>query len=184
VKPPLQIAFLTGASDPRSAALSPEQTAFLDALPAPDSWKVRMNFPYPRTTSPYRDIPLLFASWRNGCGYLASRRRAFAERYRPRVLECLGAAERTLLLADSSGIELLANLRLPAAALDRLHVFAYGPVARGLPGCDGRLVQGRRDLISRACFSTVDAQVEGGHLDYLGNPAVLALCRAYLQEIG
>lgn len=179
----LQIAFLTGASDPRSAALSPEQTAFLDALPAPDAWKVRTNFPYPPTTSPYRDVPLFLASWRNGRGYLASRRRAFAERHRPRVLERLEAAERTLFLAGSSGIELLANLRLPAPALARLHVFAYGPVARRRPECDSRLVQGRRDRLSRACFSTVDARVQGGHLDYLQDPEVLAFCRAYLQEI-
>lgn len=180
---PLQIAFLTGASDPRSAALSPEQNAFLDALPAPDSWKVRTNFPYPPATSPYRDVPLLLASWRNGRQFLSSRRAGFAERYRPRVLELLEQAERTLLLAGSCGIELLANFRLPVTALARLHAFAYGPVARRWPACDGRLIQGRRDRLSRACFPAADARVEGGHLDYLGDPEVLRLCAAYLREL-
>ncbi|HYU34603.1 MAG TPA: hypothetical protein VEW48_20830, partial [Thermoanaerobaculia bacterium] len=65
MKPPLQILFLTGRSDPRSAALSPLQAAFLDALPAPDPWKVRVNFPYPAATPSYRATPLLRASWRN-----------------------------------------------------------------------------------------------------------------------
>lgn len=181
--PPLQIAFLTGASDPRSVALSPVQAAFLDALPAPDDWKVRVNFPYPAATPPFRETPLLLASWRNGRQYLASRRPAFAERYRPQVLDRIARAERTLFLAGSSGLELLANLHLPAAALARLRVFAYGPVARRLPDCDCRLVQGRRDWISRGGFRAGRHQVDCGHLDYLSDPAVLALCRDYLREL-
>jgi len=180
---PLQILFLTGRSDPRSAALSPVQTAFLDALPVPDAWKVRVNFPYPAETPPFRATPLLLASWRNANQYAGSRRAAFAERHRAQVLDRIDAAERTFVLAGSSGLELLGNLRLPAAALARLHVFAYGPVARRLPGCDHRLVQGRRDWISRAWFRTVTARVETGHLDYLADPAVLRLCEAYLREV-
>ncbi len=184
MKPPLQIAFLTGRSDPRSAALSPLQTAFLDTLPAPDGWKVRVNFPYPAAAPPFRATPLLLASWRNSCQYLASRRAAFAGRHRAAVLDRLAAAERTLLLAGSSGLELLANLRLPAAALARLHVFAYGPVARRLPDCDCRLVQGRRDWISRAGLRPGGAaRVDSGHLGYLADPAVLRLCSEYLQEL-
>jgi hypothetical protein len=183
MRPPLQIAFLTGASNPQSAALSPVQTAFLDALPAPDAWKVRMNFPYPAATPPYRETPLLRASWSNACLYLASRRPAFTARYQPQVLARIAAAERTLFLAGSSGLELLANLQLPASALARLHVFAYGPVARRLPDCDCRLVQGHRDRISRGWFPAVETRVGCGHLDYLRDPAVLALCCAYLQEV-
>lgn len=186
MKPPLQIAFLTGASDPRSAALSPVQTAFLDALPAPDAWKLRVNFPYPAATPPYRETPLLLASWRNGRQYLASRRPAFPERYRPRVLERIEAAERTFFLAGSSGLELLANLHLPGATLAHLHIFAYGPVARRLPDCDCRLVVGSRDRISRAWFpaavSPAGTRVACGHMDYLSDPAVLALCSTYLRE--
>jgi hypothetical protein len=181
-KPRLQILFLTGRSDPRSAALSPLQTAFLDALPAPGEWKVRVNFPYPAETPPYSEIPLLRASWRNLWQFAGSRRPAFAERHRAPVLDRIEAAGRTFVLAGSSGLELLANLRLPAAVLARLHVFAYGPVARRLPDCDHRLVQGRRDWISRAWFGAVEARVDGGHLDYLADPAVLRFCSAYLRE--
>jgi hypothetical protein len=182
MRPPLQILFLTGRSDPRSAALSPVQTSFLDALPAPDGWKVRVNFPYPASTPPYRDTPLLRASWRNFRQFAGSRRASFAESHRAQVLDRIEAAERTFVLAGSSGLELLANLRLPAAVLARLHVFAYGPVARRLPVCDCRLVQGRRDWISRAWFRAVEARVDCGHLDYLADPAELRLCCAYLGE--
>ena len=183
MKPPLQILFLTGRSDPRSAALSPVQAAFLDALPVPEAWKVRVNFPYPAETPPFRPTPLLLASWRNGRQYLASRREIFAERHRAPVLARIEAAARTFVLAGSSGTELLGNLRLPAAALARLHVFAYGPVARRPPDCDHRLVQGHRDWISRAWFRTGAARVATGHMDYLADPEVLRLCTLYLHEI-
>ena len=63
----------------------------------------------------------------------------------------LRLADRTLFLAGSSGLELLYNLDLPNADLARIHVFAYGPVARRLPACDACFVQGR-DLISRLFF--------------------------------
>jgi hypothetical protein len=181
-RPPFQILFLTGRSDPRSAALSPVQTAFLDALPAPDGWKVRVNFPYPAATPPFRETPLLRASWRNFRQFAGSRRAEFAERHRQPVLDRIEATERTFVLASSSGLELLANLRLPAPALARLHVFAYGPVARRVPACDHRLVQGHRDWISRAWFRTVETRVACGHLDYLADPEVLRLCSAYLGE--
>jgi hypothetical protein len=184
---PLQIAFLTGQSDPSGSALAPPQEAFLDALPTPDHWKVRVNFPYPEATPPHRPTPLPRASWNNSRQVLASRGPAFAESFRPPVLALLARAERTLLLAGSCGLELLANLDLPARALERLHVFAYGAVARRRPACDLRQVRGRRDWIAKALsridLGPADAWVACGHLDYLNDPEVLALCRAFLQEI-
>jgi len=187
MRPPLQIAFLTGQSDPRGAALAPAQEAFLDALPAPAAWKVRVNFPYPEATPPHRPTPLLRASWNNALQVLDSRRAAFAARHRPPVLALLARAERTLLLAGSCGLELLARLDLPAPELGRLHVFAYGAVCRRRPACDLRQVRGRRDWVARA-LTRIDlgrsgAWVAGGHLDYLEDPEVLALCRAFLDEV-
>lgn len=183
MRPPLQILFLTGRSDPASAALSPVQTAFLDALPVPDAWKVRVNFPYPGVTPPFRDTPLLLASWRNGRQFLASRRPDFAARHRAPVQARVAAAERTFVLAGSSGTELLINLELPAVALGRLHVFAYGPVARRPPACDHRFVQGHHDWISRAWFPRGAARVAAGHMDYLTAPEVFRLCVDYLGEV-
>ncbi|HEV7668442.1 MAG TPA: hypothetical protein VGS22_07960 [Thermoanaerobaculia bacterium] len=184
MKPPLQIAFLTGQSNPGNAALSPLQNTFLDALPVPDEWKVRVNFPYPDIPQTFRRTRLPIASWNNLALYLRSRLPAFAATYRFPVLAQIERAERTLLLAGSSGLELLFNLHLPAAALSRLHVFAYGPVARRLPDCDCRLVQGR-DSISRLFFrgDVPTTRVECDHLDYLRDSQVLALCVAYLNEI-
>ncbi|HXU32817.1 MAG TPA: hypothetical protein VN851_19780 [Thermoanaerobaculia bacterium] len=187
MKPPLQIAFLTGQSNPGNAALSPLQQAFLEALPAPAEWKVPVNFPYPDIPQSFRKTPLPIASLNNLSLYLRSRRPAFAAAYRPAVLAQIDRAEKTFFLAGSSGLELLANLNLSPTALARLHVFAYGPVARRLPACNARIVQGH-DSISRLFFrvglpKAKIARVDCDHLSYLHHPSVLAHCVEFLCEI-
>jgi hypothetical protein len=178
----LQAVFLTGQSDPAQSALSPVQRAFLDALPLPASAKAPLNFPYGET-APWRNTSLLAASLSNARQYLASRRPEFAARHAPAALRQLEQADRTLILAGSAGLEILINLRLPCAALHRVLVFAYGPVARRLPECTCLLVQGRRDWLSRWWFRQVDHRVNCGHLDYLESPEVLALCRDALEAL-
>jgi hypothetical protein len=179
----VQVVFLTGQSDPPRCALSPVQRAFLDALPLQAAARLTINFPYHADTPPWRNVSLLGASINNARLYLASRQPEFAARHAPHVLRLLSRAPRTLILAGSSGVELLANLRLPREALDRVHVFAYGPVARRLPDCACVLVQGRRDWVSRLWFRTVDHRVECTHLDYLESPEVLALCVQTLHRL-
>jgi hypothetical protein len=180
---PLQIAFLTGQSAPPGCALSPAQASFLDALDAPMARKVGWNFPYRPWPRPFRRTPLLRASLANARQYLGSRRPEFRARHRQGVLELLAGADRTLFLAGSCGLELLANLGLPREALRRTHVFAYGPVARRVPACDCLLVQGREDCISRLWFRRVDVRVDCGHLGYLRSARVLAACQALLDEL-
>jgi hypothetical protein len=179
----VQVVFLTGQSDATRCALSPVQRAFLNALPLPASAGLPLNFPYHADTAPWRNVSLLTASVNNARQYLASRQPDFAARHAPRVLRQLARAPRTLILAGSAGLELLANLRLPREALDRVNVFAYGPVARRLPDCACVLVQGRRDWVSRWWFRTVDHRVDCTHLDYLESPEVLALCVQTLQTL-
>jgi hypothetical protein len=181
---PIHVLFLTGQSDAPRCSLSPVQRAFLDALPLPASAKLPLNFPYDAGTAPWRNVSLLTASINNARQYRASRRPDFAARHAPRVMRELARAPRTLILAGSAGLELLSNLRLPREALDRVQVFAYGPVARRLPDCACVLVQGRRDWVSRFWFRSVDHRVECTHLDYLESPEVLALCVQTLQRSG
>ena len=176
---------MTGQSHPRSAALSPSQAAFLAALPVPAATRVNLNFPYPfeAPVRPFTSTPLLSASLRNARQHFASRRPAFSERRRPAVEALLARADRTLFLMGSCGLELFNNLALPARALERVTIFAYGPVARRRPDGDCLLVQGRRDWISRSFFRRVDVQVDGGHLDYLGDPAVAALATETIRRL-
>ena len=182
---PFQVAFLTGQSNPSSAALSPTQAAFLAELPLPTTGKVSLNFPYSTGVGaqPFWPTPLLVASVHNARQHLASRRPAFAEKYRPLVAALLARAERTLFLAGSCGLELFNNLRLPESLLRRVTIFAYGPVARRRPDCACLLVQGRRDWISRQYFLRADAYVDAGHMNYLTCPAVLALARASVSRL-
>jgi hypothetical protein len=149
--------------------------------------KVRVNFPYPSETRPHREMPLLRASWSNYAQYRASRRPEFAARYRPAVLALLARAETTLFLAGSCGLELLVNLHLPAEELARARVFAYGASARRRPECALRTVHARWDWVAflgaRGRLGRPDSRGGGGHLGYLRDPKVLALCSAYVEEI-
>jgi hypothetical protein len=179
---PLQVAFLTGQSDPRSCALSPVQASFLERLRLPPGVACPFNFPYRTGLRDYAPTPILQASVHNARQYVRSRRAEFISIHQPDVTRLLSQAEHTLLLAGSCGLELLVNLHLPADWLSRLSVFAYGPVSRARPGCRGVLVQGRSDWLSRRYFTQVDHIVACGHLDYLDSPEVLQLCRKMVNE--
>ncbi len=183
----LQLAFLTGRSDPRCCALGPSQRSFLAAVAAPGAVKVALNFPYDPSSAPHRPVPLWRASLANGWQYFVSRRPAFAQRYAPAVQALIDGAERTVLFAGSCGLELFANLEpaLPAPTLARVELLAYGPVARRRPSCRSVLVQGRSDGISRAFFAAreVDVRIPGGHLDYLGRPELLAVAQQLVERI-
>ena len=182
---PLQVAFLTGQSNPPIAALSPSQAAFLAELPVPGEGRVVLNFPYPLASPqrPFMPTPLLIASLRNAWQYFASRRPGFPEHHRPAVEALLERADHTLILAGSCGLELFNNLGLPASVLRRVTIFALGPVARRRPDCASLLVQGRRDWLSRSYFRRADVYVEDGHMDYLTDPTVVALAAATVRRL-
>lgn len=82
---PLQIAFLTGQSDPASCALSTEQGAFLRQLQGTGRQLVDCNYPYRRNSAPHRRTPLWRASLSNARQYLAARHARLAEADRKRV---------------------------------------------------------------------------------------------------
>lgn len=179
----LQVLHLTGQSDPHSCALSPLQHAFLDDLPLPEGAKVRLNFPYDATSPGHRDTPLWLASLRHAVLFVRIRllRRRWARRHRPAVEARLRAADRTLVLAGSIGLDLLGRLDLPADVLDRLVVVAYGPVAARAPRCRTIRVASRSDHLAR--WWPHDVEVGAGHLDYLAAPDLAALCRDVLAEL-
>ncbi|QIK61887.1 hypothetical protein G7068_00650 [Leucobacter viscericola] len=169
----LQLAFLTGQSDPRQSVLSPAQRQFALSLPIAPTAIVPHNFPYPMhgdkapPETDWRPTPLLTASFRNTRQYLVSRQKGFAAQWRRPVLDMLARADRTLVLAGSCGLELLSNLRLSADELRGVRVVAYGPVARSVPEAPCVSVVGDRDWLSRRFFPTPDAVVRANHLNYL-----------------
>lgn len=183
MKHSLQIAMLNGRSKPDCWALSPAQHAFLMQLSGQGRHLVLNNFPYLPSDKPYQPVPLLRASLANAREYLNARTPWFRRRYRPLVQQLLAQAEHTVFVAGSCGLELLSSLRLPAADLQKLSVFAYGPVARTKPACHSLLVQGRADWISRRWFAEADLLVDADHLNYLQQPEVLQHCRQFIEQI-
>lgn len=179
----LQIAFFTGRSDVGSCALSPQQDRFLAELGAPGRLLVRRNFPWDDATRPWRPTPLWKASFSNLRDYFTSRSDRFRERHAPAVATLLARAPRTLFLVGSCGLEMLVNLRLDPEEARRVCVFAYGPVARSRPDLRCLLVRGSRDWISRLFAPRADHGAGTSHLHYLGDPAVLALCRRFVAEV-
>lgn len=178
----VQLCFLTGRSDPGNTALSPAQLGFLRALPLADDERVEANFPYDEPTGPWRRTPLPLASVRNGRDHLGSRHPRFAERHADAVRERFARADRTLVLAGSCGLELLANLRLGREVLERVQVLAYGPVARRAPDVELEVVVGRADLLARPWAARADHVIASGHLDYLGSPPFAAIAERALAR--
>jgi hypothetical protein len=179
----LQIAFLTGQSNPACWALSPIQIGFLARLQRGDRDFYTCNFPYQVESPSHEPVPLLKASIYNSAQYLLSRRRTFSERHQAVVLNLLSRHPHTVLLAGSCGLELFNNLSLSSAWLNRVSVFAFGPVARRRPDCRHLLVQGRYDGISRMFFKSVHHQVDCGHMEYLQQEAVVTLCDSFLDQV-
>ncbi|WP_408896912.1 hypothetical protein ACJ5H2_18530 [Nocardioides sp. R1-1] len=179
----LQVLHLTGQSDPRSCGLSPVQDAFLDGLPVPEEAKVRLNFPYDATLAPYRPVPLWLGSLRHLVLFVRIRllRGRWARRHRPLVEARLRAADRSLVLCGSIGLDLLGRLDLPPGLLQRLTVVAYGAVATRPPACRTIRVGSRGDHLAR--WWPHDVEVDAGHLDYLASPELAALCRDLVAEL-
>lgn len=176
----LQIAFITGRSQPGNTALSPSQRAFIDTL-SHEGEAVSANFPWVIQREDWQATPLLRASINNARDYLGSRRPGFARAHRAAAMALLESAEHTLLLSGSCGLELFNNLQLPDALMPRVSLFAWGPVAQRRPDCRHLLVQGHQDWISRLWFREPDVCVTCGHMDYLTQPTVADLCIRFIR---
>lgn len=179
----VQIAFLTGRSDPDSCALSPVQQAFLERLAGPGRLLVPYNFPYDPTGRAHRPTGLLRASLNNYREYRDSQHPAYRLRYQGAVKALLQRAPRTVFLAGSCGLELLFNLQLEVEDLARTYVFAYGPVARSLPDCHCVVVRGRRDWLCRRFVGASTYEIDCGHLDYLRQERVHQICEALVHRV-
>ncbi|QHG87195.1 hypothetical protein ACCQ13_09650 [Xanthomonas sp. NCPPB 1638] len=183
--PAVQIAFLTGQSDPASCALSAQQRDFLQQLHGDGRQLIACNYPYRSDMAPHRRVALWRASVSNARHYLAARAARVAYSDRMSVQALLAQAPMTVLLAGSCGLQLLTALQLPQELRAHLAVFAYGPVCRN-PATFAQLhsVQGRSDWISRALFrGPVQLAPACGHLDYLTTAKVLSECQAFVATV-
>ena len=183
-QPRLQLAFITGQSDPSCCALSPLQTAFGQALLRSNRTLRHQNFPYSEDTPEHRPVSLWRASLQNTAQYLKSRQSNFVRTYQGAMENMLNASPHTLLLAGSCGLELLINLNLPQHMLQRISVLSYGPVARRIPTCANLLtVVGNSDWISRITYGKATRSVSCGHLNYLKQSELLVLAQQFATDV-
>lgn len=171
----MTIAWLSGSSDPRRCALSPAETALLEAAAA-GRRVVRANFPWPDRPGPFRTVALPLASVRNAVQFWRAR---LSRRYRAFVatrIMCLPGDGDLVLITGSQGLELL-RLAWPLLGdTGRIRVVALGPVAGRLPaGLRPFVIRSSTDVVSRLGWrGPVDVQCAAGHLDYAAEPQVRA----------
>ncbi|MBP6997218.1 MAG: hypothetical protein KBB39_13870 [Phycicoccus sp.] len=194
-----RVLLLTGQSSWRHSRLSPRQDALLTAVAAHGYHPVRSGFPYHcellETPWPGPE-PLPLASIRNAAQFRAAR---FDRQFRAQIARALQAqvdhtSEQVLVITGSSGLHLWVQAR-PALRIPRglrVDLIALGPVMTPAPlpgGTDDldtslTVIQGRRDRFSQWGFrGAVDHVVEAGHLDYSGDPGVVALVTGLSAEL-
>lgn len=178
------VGFITGQSVRGCTGLSLEQREFQRRGPVPEANWLRHNFPWQETFPFPEPFHLLSASWNNARQFFESMRPAFRDKYRAEVVAKFASYDAVILLAGSCGLELLNNLDLPAETRRRLHVFAYGPVSRRRPEVASCfMVQGERDVISRAFHQQVDARFPCAHMGYLTSAETPRLLEAFYRGI-
>ncbi len=173
-----RVAWLSGRSSPRHAALSPDQRRLLAAAEPAGFNPVETGYPFPEQTAAWHRSALLAASARNARQYAALGRPGATAEVAAALSPFFAAAgARLLLVCGSLGLELLAT-GLPALpAGPRLRVVALGPVCRVVPpDLDLVVAQGGGDLVSRLGYrGPVHRRVRCGHLGYVGLPEVREL---------
>ncbi|WP_158658169.1 hypothetical protein [Agarilytica rhodophyticola] len=181
-KPLLQVAFITGKSNPKSWCLSPPQKKFINSLGLKKEEISLLNFPYCKSSETFKPVNIVQASYENIKIFCFSQTKVYRQKYLSSVREFLDNTSYTLLISGSCGLELLSNLRLPKSYQNKIHIFAYGPVSIKMPPANSILVQGEKDWISRIFFKEVDFLVPGGHMSYMDQEEVIDICRQYILK--
>lgn len=193
------IVFITGQSKTDSCELSPIQKEFGERLALEGANVFELNFPY-RNMKPYEKVSIVRASVSNIAIYFRSRKNTFKKNYLKDVLALFSRYDKIMFLAGSCGLELLNNLDIDVSR-KRIHILAYGPVARQRSKYSCTYVLGKQDYISRCLFfgntflmslRSKNGEVGNypnyyslacGHMDYLANPDFFEIAKTCLKEL-
>lgn len=182
---PLKVVLLSGLSDPSSCALSRLQRTFLDQLGLPQESKVYANFPYiPPRNAEQRAVPMPLASWRNLWQFLGCRRSPYRERAIAHWQAIASSCDGLIVVTLSCGLEILNVCLSSGICPQAIDVVALGAVARARPPVPHTLVRGSRDFVRNPLLGADHVLPGVGHLDYLANPAVLALVNERATMLG
>ena len=161
-----RIAILTGRSNPGSCALTPAQTAFLEAVRPPECDVIWTAFPYGESGG-YREVHILLASLHNAFEvagtYSAGRVRWIGER----IESLRTGVKRLTLITGSCGLQMV-NAAWPLLTAGcEIRIIALGPVCLSKPRMPIVAIRGRSDVWSLALFGgPIDSYSRCGHLSY------------------
>lgn len=178
----MKVAFITGLSDWNNTTLSPNQKKFLDNLNINKSDKIYSNFPY-LTQRKYNKKNIIIASFSNALCYVLSKA-GFYENKTHRLKKLLNENKIVLLLSGSCGMEILRNLKLSEEEKKKIHIIAYGAVAKKIPDFQNMiLIQGKNDWICRIWIKDYNLRINSNHMNYLENNDFLNFVNDYIKKI-
>lgn len=176
-----KVAIITGLSNPRSTELSPSQHEFLDALPVPETCKIRRHFPFLPTPKSQREPNLVGASLNNTRQFVGSLSRSFQIDAKPHWRALCESTERLFLITGSCGYQLIDSLE--PRDVSTVRVLALGPVRYGPSRFRATKILGRRDWIARWFTPNCDHTIDGlGHLDYWQHQTALEIATHWLLD--
>lgn len=177
----MKIFFMTGLSDWNNSSLSPQQINFLKKINLQENNKIYMNFPF-ESNSKYKKTNILIASLSNSLQYMLART-SWIKKKEIDFKNLLAKENKILLLVGSCGLEILRNINLSAADKDKIHVIAYGGVAKKIPDYQHlTLVQGKNDWISRLWIKRYDLLINSNHMNYLDSQEFLTFINKYIKN--
>lgn len=179
----MKIAFITGLSDLGNNSLSPEQTSFLKSLQTHEENKIYCNFPYTETKKHYKKTNIILASFSNSLQYFLSRTKLL-DKNTEQLKKMLKENDKVLLLSGSCGLELLNNMKFSKEEKQKLHIIAYGAVARKIPDFVYlTLVQGDKDWIARLWIHVYDIKIKANHMNYLQSNELVNFVNNYIEKM-
>ena len=179
----IKVCFITGLSNYGNNTLSPIQTEFLSKIDTTEKNKLFLNFPYVNKNLTYKEPHIICASISNAYQYLLSKT-YWIEEKNERLKSMLKEERRILLLSGSCGLELIRNMKFTKEEKERLHVIAYGAVAKKIPDLKYlTLVQSKNDWIARLWIKEYDFMIEGNHMNYLESEKFLNFTNDYVRKM-
>ncbi len=165
------VLLISGSSNYESAALSYEQKEFLKIFEEYGYKIIDSNFPYNKKfeNKKYDDVSIIRASISNIIYYIHTLyNRDFQKEIR-RHMKFLMDREDIIVVSQSSGLNMLKILNRDN--LDRIKIFALGPVATGRRKTENMtVIKGKKDIYTRTIdFHEEDRRVDCGHFNYLIN---------------
>lgn len=179
----MKIAFITGLSDWGNNSLSVEQTIFLNKINTNESNKIYYNFPYINNAYILKHTNIIIASLSNALQYFLSRTKWLDKKTKV-LKEIIHNNDKILLLSGSCGLELLSNMNFSKEEKNKIHIIAYGAVARKIPEFQYlTLVQSTKDWISRMWINVYDLKIQGHHMNYLESKEFLNFVNGYVEKM-